>query len=94
MEEYYEIIKELITSLMYIDGFKTLSHKLLVEYLFKNYNQFDKEEFIIADELRILRNNILYYGQKVDSVFLKNRESQIKKIIAKLIKICEEKLKK
>ena len=93
IEEYYEIIKEVITSLMYLDGFKTLSHRALIEYLHKEYNQFDREEIILIDELRILRNNILYYGQKVDSIFLKNRNTQIKRVINKLLKICEDKLK-
>lgn len=93
IEGYYEVIKELITVIMYIDGFKTLSHKSLVEYLFSNYKQLDRQEFILTDELRILRNNIMYYGQKVDPIFLKNRETKIRKIINKLLKICKEKLK-
>jgi hypothetical protein len=36
LEEYYEIIKELLTSFMYLQGFKTLSHKKLVEFSAKN----------------------------------------------------------
>ena len=92
IEGYYEIIKELITSIMYSSGFKTLSHKMLIEYLAKNYNQFfGKEEFMLMDELRILRNDILYYGKRVDSIFIKNREEKIKKIINKLLKICKKK---
>ena len=61
IEEYYEIIKELITALMYADGFKTLSHKSLIYYLEKNYKEFDKGEIILIDGLRKLRNNITYY---------------------------------
>jgi len=94
IEEYYEIIKEVNTSLMYLDGFKTLSHKLLIEYLFKNYGKFfNGEEFGLMDELRVLRNNILYYGQKVEPIFLKNKEQKIKIIIKKLITLCGNKLK-
>lgn len=33
IESYYEIIKEAITALMALDGFKTLSHEILVGYL-------------------------------------------------------------
>ena len=32
IEEYYEIIKELLTAIMYLDGYKTLSHIKLIEY--------------------------------------------------------------
>lgn len=36
IEQYYEVIKELITAIMYLNGFKTLSHKALIFYLEKN----------------------------------------------------------
>lgn len=88
IEQYYEIIKELVTSIMYADGFKTLSHKLLFEYLERIYKEFfDKEEFILVDQLRKLRNDIMYYGKKIDSIYLKHKEAQIKRIIHKLIKL-------
>lgn len=93
LEQYYEVIKELITALMYVDGFKTLSHKTRVFYLEKDYNtSFTKEEFILIDEVRRLRNDILYYGRRVDGAFLINKEEQLKSIINKLIKIVNEKL--
>ena len=37
IERYYEIIKELLTALMYLDGYKTLSHKKLIDYFVDNY---------------------------------------------------------
>ncbi|GBE20163.1 hypothetical protein BMS3Abin17_00899 [archaeon BMS3Abin17] len=91
IEQYYEVAKEIIISLMYSNGFKTLSHKLLIEYLEKNYSKFfDREEFILIDELRRLRNGIVYYGKRIDSIFLRNKESQIKKVINKLLKVCRD----
>lgn len=93
VEQYYEIIKELITALMYLEGLKTLSHKTLILYLEKNYKEFSKEEIILSDELRKLRNNIGYYGQKVSEEFLINKETQIKTIIKKLVKAVDKKLK-
>ncbi len=87
IEEYYEIIKELITSFMYSRGFKTLSHKSLVEFAAQNINSLSKQEINLIDELRIKRNNIVYYGEKVTLEFLKNREQAIKNIIEKLMLI-------
>ena len=37
LETNYEIIKELITALMYLDGYKTLSHEYLISFLSKFY---------------------------------------------------------
>ncbi|PIN88876.1 hypothetical protein COU57_06995 [Candidatus Pacearchaeota archaeon CG10_big_fil_rev_8_21_14_0_10_32_14] len=77
---------------MYADGVKTLSHKVLVEYLEKNYKEFDKSQIILIDDLRKLRNNIVYYGQKVEKEFLINHEKEIKLIINKLLQVLNLKL--
>ena len=87
VEEYYEIIKELITAIMYIDGFKTLSHKSLVSYLKDHYNNFSAGEIKLIDELRILRDNVLYYGEKVDETFLINKKERFNEIIKKLFRL-------
>ena len=87
IEEYYETIKELLTSFMYSRGFKTLSHKALVEFSAKNIKDLSNREISLIDELRIKRNNIVYYGEQITLEFLKSREENIKEIIQKLIKL-------
>lgn len=72
---------------IYADGFKTLSHKMLIFYLEKNYKNFNKPEILLIDELRKLRNNIVYYGQKVEKEFLINNDKEIILIINKLFKL-------
>jgi len=90
VEQYYEVIKELITAIMYSEGFKTLSHIALIEYLKENHSKpFNGEEFITLDEIRRLRNDILYYGKKVDDIYLKNKEEKLKAIINKLFEISD-----
>ncbi len=85
LEEYYEIIKELLTSAMYKQGWKTLSHKSLVEFAAKNIKTLTAQEIQLIDDLRIKRNSIVYYGEKVSEDFLKSREPFIKNIIQKLL---------
>lgn len=87
IEEYYEIIKELITAFMYKSGFKTLSHKSLIEFAFENIKSLSRQELELIDELRVKRNNIVYYGEKVSIEFLKSREDSIKKIVTKLFSL-------
>jgi hypothetical protein len=84
LEEYYEIIKELITSIMYKLGFKTLSHKALIEFAKENIKVLTSSDISLIDELRINRNNIVYYGEIITKEFLKTREESIRKIINKL----------
>jgi len=92
IEEYYEIIKELLTAIIYIDGYKTLSHVKLLEYFSKNYKDLDEKQIKLIDELRKFRNRIVYYGEKISKEFLLNREKEIRKIISLLANLVKEKL--
>lgn len=93
VEEYYEVIKGLLTSLMYLDGYKTLSHITLIEYFNKKYQILEEFQIKLMDTLRKFRNGTLYYGEKISKDFLINNEKEIKKIINKLIKLVEERIK-
>jgi hypothetical protein len=93
-ENYYEIIKELITTLLIFDGIKTLgenAHKELVECLSK-YKEFDEKEIRAIDDLRIRRNKSLYEGMGIDTDYIKNKKVQLVAIINKLKEITGKRL--
>ena len=93
-EGYYEVSKELITAIMFIDGYKTLSHKDLIEYLELNYKTYFSElDIKLLDQFRKLRNNIVYYGVFVESSYIKRNNKYINKLISKLFNIYEKKSK-
>ncbi|MEK6819609.1 MAG: hypothetical protein AABY03_00215 [Nanoarchaeota archaeon] len=81
--DYYEIIKELITAILLLDGYKTLSHKDLIDYL-KKYSEFELHELSVLDDLRILRNRITYEGFFIDVSYLDRNERLFKGIVKKL----------
>ena len=92
-ESYYEICKELITSLLFLDGYKTLSHKDLIEYIKINCsNQFSENEIETLDMLRKRRNKIVYYGIFVDISYITRNKPIFEDIIEKLKKIIKEKI--
>ena len=93
-EGYYEVSKELITAIMFIDGYKTLSHKDLIEYLGLNYKTYFSDlDIKLLDQFRKLRNNIVYYGVFVESSYIKRNNRYINELISKLFNICEKKSK-
>ncbi len=94
VEDYYEIIKEAITALIAIEGYKTLSHEVLAGYLKEFFPQFSESEILLIDNLRQLRNKIAYKGFFIPSDFLERNEARMKEIVLKIKKILEEKLKK
>lgn len=93
VESYYEIVKEAISALMALDGFKTLSHEILVGYLKYFYKEFSDYEISFIDDLRKLRNNINYRGFFVKYDYLERNKETINKIIIKLKNILNKKLR-
>jgi len=60
-KEYYDVIRELISVVLLLDGYKTHgggAHKKLVEYLQSNYKEFNEYQISLIDDLRITRNKI------------------------------------
>lgn len=93
VEGYYEIIKELITALMSIDGWKTVSHELLVGYLEKFYKEFSGAEIYVIDQLRKTRNDIAYRGVMIQQDYLTRNRKAVLQIIDKLKQVIQKKIK-
>lgn len=94
IEAYYEIIKELITAIMSADGWKTVSHEMLIAYIAKFYSKdFSDEDLYVIDQLRKTRNDISYRGVIIKSDYLSRREDEVIKIIQKTKVIVQKKIK-
>lgn len=91
MEAYWEIIKQLITAGLTLDGYKSYSQECLVSYLQEFYD-FSEAELDLIDELRKLRNDIDYRGRYLKMDYLNRKEDKIEGIISKLKEKVEERL--
>lgn len=94
-ENYYEIIKELISAILLIDGVKATgenAHKELIEE-FSKYKELDEAEIRIIDDLRIRRNKSSYEGKQIESSYLENKKDTLIKIIKEIKVILKNKLK-
>lgn len=94
-EIYYEIIKELATSLLLLDGLKTIgenSHKETIENL-ANHKEFSEEDIVLINDLRIKRNKSSYEGKPIDKIYIENKKDNFILIIKKLKKLIKIKLK-
>ncbi len=89
--DYYEIIKELATAILLIDGYKTLSHKDLIDCL-KKYPEVSSHEVSVLNDLRVLRNKIAYEGFFIEPSYLYRNESLFKSMIRKLRDLINKKL--
>jgi len=91
--DYYEIIKELITAILLIEGYKTLSHIELIRYIENNRKEFTEEDISVLDNLRILRNRVTYEGFFINTSYLERNEISFKEMIKKLKNLISMKLK-
>lgn len=87
--DYYEIIKELITAKLLLDGYKTLSHKELINCI-SNSSEFNEYEISVLDNLRILRNRVAYDGFLIEPSYLSRNEKLFKVLIKKLKEIVKQ----
>ena len=94
-KEYYDVIRELISVVLLLDGYKTHgegAHKKLVEYLQSNYKEFNEYLISLIDDLRITRNKIAYDGFFVDKDYIERKAKDIKEIIDKLKEMIKKKI--
>lgn len=92
-ENYYEVIKELASALILLDGFKSIgenSHKDLIDFLEKY--RFSEGEIAFLHDLRIKRHKSSYEGKVIDYSYLMDKKNKIEEIIKKLKLLIKNKL--
>lgn len=77
LEGYYEIIKELCTAILALDGWRALNHECLFAYLKQKKTDLEID-FNYLLELKDLRNSIDYRGAKVGYDTWHKNEMKIK----------------
>ena len=93
-ENYYEIMKELCTAIVLIDGYKAIgenAHKELIDFM-ASYKELNEEEILIMQDLRAKRNKNSYEGKQIEKSYIENKEKKLLGIIEKLKKILKKKL--
>lgn len=83
LEGHYEIIKELCTAILALDGWKALNHECLFAYL-KQKKKNLEVDFDYLLELKDIRNSIDYRGAKVSYDLWKKNEMKIMLMISAL----------
>lgn len=94
-KEYYDIIRELISAILLLDGYKTYgegAHKKVIDYLAEKYKQFSEHEIKTIDELRAIRNRISYDGFFIQPDYIKRKKEVLGMIIKKLVELLNNKL--
>ena len=89
VEDYYEVIKELLVAFLLKNGLRSNNHQCLISYFYKENPDYEKQAFLIS-QMSFFRNRLNYYGESIPLEFYgKNKKEfeNIIEIIKTLIKI-------
>jgi hypothetical protein len=95
LQQYYDVLRELMTIIMLLDGFKTKgegAHKEIIEYIGKNYSSVTQGQIMFLDELRVLRNRISYDGFFIESDFVIRKNEDIIELVRLFKEIIDKKM--
>ena len=84
-EDYYEVIKELLTALLLTKGLKSNNHECLISFFKKSYSE-KEYEIKLIHELKSIRNKISYEGLFVEKNYLDRNQLEFNHIINFLIR--------
>lgn len=88
-EDYYEIIKELLTALLLKDGLKSDNHECLIRFFKVRFPEYEYETETIF-KLKDVRNRVSYDGIFVDKSYIEMNKLEFKHIIELLRGLLEK----
>ena len=75
VEDYYEVIKELLIAYMLKDGLRSKNHQCLISYFYRKNQDYEIEANLMA-QMSFFRNRLEYYGEDTPmSFYEKNKEN-------------------
>ena len=88
--DYYEIIKELLTALLFKNGLKSDNHECLISFFKNKFPRYEYEAKMMH-QLKNVRNRVSYDGVFVKKDYININQLEFEHIIDLLNKILEEK---
>ena len=89
VEDYYEVIKELLVAYMLKNGLRSKNPQCLISYFYKNNREYEKEALLIS-QMSFFRNRLNYYGEDVPEEFYLENKAFFEKIIKLILNILTE----
>ncbi|MBI2629813.1 hypothetical protein HYW76_01805 [Candidatus Pacearchaeota archaeon] len=88
VEDYYEVIKELLVAYMLKYGMRSKNHQCLISFFYKNNKDYEQETIIIS-QMSFFRNRLDYYGEDIPMEFYSKNKDDFERIINLILKLIE-----
>ena len=83
-EDYYEVLKELLTGYMLSFGMRSQNHQCLISFFYQQ-NKDSENDVNLMQEMSFYRNRLNYYGEQIPDSFYENHKEDFEKIIKLLL---------
>ncbi len=80
VEDYYEVIKELLVSYLLLNGLKSKNHQCLISFFYMKNSNYEREAFLIS-QMSFFRNRLGYYGEDIPLKFYEKNKEDFEEII-------------
>ncbi len=88
VEDYYEVIKELLVAYLLKNGLRSKNHQCLISYFYKKNPDYEKEVYLIS-QMSFFRNRLGYYGEDIPMNFYEKNKNEFEKVIEIILKLFE-----
>lgn len=89
VEDYYEVIKELLIAYLLKKGMRSKNHQCLISFFYKENPDYEAEAHLIG-QMSFFRNRLAYYGESVPLVFYEKNKKEFKRAIDIILKLIQE----
>ena len=89
IEDYYEVIKELLVALLLKNGLRPKNHQCLISYFYKENPDYEKEAYLIS-QMSFFKNRLEYYGEDIPIDFYEDNKEEFEKIINLITKLIDK----
>ncbi len=80
IEDYYEVIKELLIAYLLENGLRSKNHQCLISFFYERNKDLERETYLIQ-QMSFFRNRLTYYGEDVPEGFYHENKEEFKRII-------------
>lgn len=88
VEDYYEVIKELLVAYMLRGGLRARNHQCLISYFAMKNSGYEREAHTIL-QMSYFRNRLDYYGESVPVKFYEMNKGEFKRIVGLILGLLE-----
>lgn len=86
VEDYYEVIKELLVAYLLKNGLRSKNHQCLISYFYKENQGMEREANLIS-QMSFFRNRLGYYGEKIPFDFYESKKEEFEHLVDVLLKL-------